>query len=85
MKKIKDRIMKGNGGFYIYFALYAPQLLFLLSAVCSNWYLLWIGLVLDFVICFSWVKLNKEYGKNYGIVDFCRSLVLMGFFSLGFY
>ena len=83
MKKIKKRIMKGNGGFYIYFALYAPQLLFLFSAVCSNWYLLWIGLVIDFVICFALVKLNKEYGKNYGIVDFCRSLVLMELFSLG--
>ena len=81
MEKIKKRIMNGNGDFYIYFALYAPQLLFLFSAICANWYLLLIGIVVDFAICFSWVKLNN----GYGIVDFCRSFVLMGIFSLGFF
>lgn len=81
MEKLKKRIMNGNGNFYIYFALYAPQLLFLFSALCSNWFLLLIGIVVDFFICFAWTKLNK----GYGIIDFCRSLVLMEFFSLGFY
>ena len=71
MEKIKKRIMNGNGGFYIYFALYAPQLLFLL----------FIGIAVDFFICFTWTKLNK----GYGIIDFCRSLVLMELFSLGFF
>lgn len=46
MEKIKKRIMNGNGGFYIYFDLYAPQLLFLFSAICANWYLIWIGTML---------------------------------------
>lgn len=81
MEKIKKRIINGNGGFYVYFALYAPQLLFLFSALYSNWYLLGIGVAVDFVISFALVKLNK----GYGIIDFCRSLVLMGIFSLGFY
>lgn len=85
MEKIKNKIRNGNGGFYIYFALYASQLLFLFSAVYSNVFLLGIGIAVDLLICSAWFKLNKEYGKNYGIVDFCRSLVLMGFFSLGFY
>ena len=81
MEKIKKRIMNGNGGFYIYFALYAPQLLFLFSAVYSNLFLLLIGIAVDFFICFTWTKLNK----GYGIIDFCRSLVLMELFSLGFF
>ena len=81
MEKIKKRIMNGNGGFYIYFALYAPLLLFLFSALYSNWYLLLIGIAVDFFICLAWFKLTDAYG----IVDFCRNLVVMGFFSLGFY
>ena len=81
MEKIKKRIMNGNGGFYVYFALSAPQLLFLFSALCSNSFLLLIGLVVDFFICFAWVKTHK----GYGIIDFCRSFVLMGLFSLGFF
>ena len=81
MEKIKKRIMNGNGSFYIYFALYAQQLFFLFSALYSNLFLLLIGIVVDFAICFSWVKLNK----GYDIIDFCRSLVLMGLFSLGFF
>ena len=81
MEKIKKRIMNGNGGFYVYFALYAQQLLFLFSALCSNLFLLWIGMAVDFAICLAWFKLTDAYG----IVDFCRSLVLMGLFSLGFF
>lgn len=46
MEKIKKRIMNDNGGFYVYFALYAPQLLFLFSAVYSNLFLLLIGIML---------------------------------------
>lgn len=81
MEKIKKRIMNGNGGFYVYLSLYAPQLLFLFSALYSNLSLLLIGIAVDFFICFTWTKLNKVYG----IIDFCRSLVLMGLFSLGFF
>lgn len=81
MEKIKKRIMNDNGGFYIYFALYAPQLLLLFSALCSNWYLLLIGLVVDFAICFAWFKLTDDYG----IVAFCQNLVVIGLFSLGFF